>query len=132
MKSTPTKKISHKNYLKIHQQPELTAEAANLVYINDTTEGIQRLKKAEKFSYVFKKAIVKDKEIINRINKLAIPPAWENVWISHVENGHLQATGFDAKKRKQYRYHALWNYLRSETKFHHLLEFGKVLPALRL
>ena len=49
MKSTPTKKISHKNYLKIHQQPELTAEAANLVYINDTTEGIQRLKKAEKF-----------------------------------------------------------------------------------
>jgi DNA topoisomerase I len=126
------KKLSHKKYLKIHEQPALTAEAANLVYINDTSDGIERLKKGKGFSYRFKKTIVKDKEIISRINKLAIPPAWENVWISHIENGHLQATGFDAKQRKQYRYHALWNYLRSETKFHHLLEFGKVISQLRL
>ncbi len=126
------KKLSHKKYLKIHEQPALTAEAANLVYINDTCDGIERLKKGKGFSYRFKMTIVKDKEIISRINKLAIPPAWENVWISHMENGHLQATGFDARQRKQYRYHALWNYLRSETKFHHLLKFGKVIPLLRL
>lgn len=101
------KKISDKRYLKIHEQPALTAEAVNLVYINDTSDGIKRQKKGNGFSYLFKKTIVKNKEIISRINKLAIPPAWENVWISHIENGHLQATGFDARQRKQYRYHAL-------------------------
>jgi DNA topoisomerase I len=126
------KKLSHQKYLKIHEQPALTAEAANLVYVNDTSDGIKRLKKGKGFSYLFKKTIVKDKEIISRIHKLAIPPAWENVWICNIENGHLQATGFDARQRKQYRYHALWNYLRSETKFHHLLEFGKIIPQLRL
>jgi DNA topoisomerase I len=127
-----TKKLSHLKYVKIYEQPALTAEAANLVYVNDTTDGIKRIKKGKNFSYVFKKTTIKDIAVISRINKLAIPPAWENVWISHIENGHLQATGFDARQRKQYRYHALWNYLRSETKFHHLLEFGKVLPQLRL
>lgn len=126
------KKISHQKYLKIHEQPALAAEAANLVYLSDTIDGIKRIKKGKNFSYVFKKTTIKDSAVISRINKLAIPPAWENVWISHIENGHLQATGFDARQRKQYRYHALWNYLRSETKFHHLLEFGKVIPQLRL
>jgi DNA topoisomerase I len=127
-----TKKISHLKYLKIYEQPALTAEAANLVYVNDNIDGIKRIKKGKTFSYVFKKNIIKDTAVISRINKLAIPPAWENVWISHIVNSHLQATGFDARQRKQYRYHVLWNYLRSETKFHHLLEFGKVLPQLRL
>jgi DNA topoisomerase I len=126
------KKISHQKYLKIHEQPALTAEAGNLVYVNDTSDGIKRLKKGTGFSYLFKKSIVKNKEVISRIHKLAIPPAWENVWICNIENGHLQATGFDARQRKQYRYHVLWNCLRSETKFHHLLEFGKVIPQLRL
>jgi DNA topoisomerase I len=126
------KKISHQKYVKIYEQPALTAEAANLVYINDTSDGIKRLKKGKGFSYKFKKTIIKDKEIISRIKKLAIPPAWENVWISYIKNGHLQATGFDARQRKQYRYHAHWSLLRSETKFHHLVEFGMVLPQLRL
>jgi len=126
------KKISHKQFVKLHHRPELTANAINLIYINDNTEGIHRLKKGKGFSYLFNNTVVKDKETINRINKLIIPPAWEKVWICDKENGHLQATGYDAKMRKQYRYHALWNYLRSETKFHHLIEFGKALPALRL
>ncbi len=126
------KKISHKQLVKIHHQPALTADGVNLVYINDGIEGIRRIKKGKGFSYTFKEAEVKDKRIINRIKKLAIPPAWQKVWICQMDNGHLQATGFDVKARKQYRYHALWNYLRNETKFHHLVEFGKALPALRL
>lgn len=131
-KSNKATTLSHHDFLKIHETPALTAEAANLVYINDTTEGIRRQKKGKGFLYIFKENILRDKKIIDRISKLAIPPAWQNVWICYVENGHLQATGFDARQRKQYRYHTLWNYLRNETKFHHLIEFGKVLPQLRL
>jgi DNA topoisomerase-1 len=126
------KKISHKEFVKIHQQPELTANAMNLVYVNDNADGIHRLRIGKGFSYIYKDAVVKDKNVIDRINKLVIPPAWEKVWICSKENGHLQATGYDARMRKQYRYHALWNYLRNETKFHNLIEFGKALPALRL
>lgn len=126
------KKISHKEFVKIHQQPELTANAINLVYVNDNEDGIHRLRKGKGFSYVYRDAIVKDKRVIDRINKLVIPPAWEKVWICSLDNGHLQATGYDARMRKQYRYHALWNYLRNETKFHNLIEFGKALPSLRL
>jgi len=62
---------------------------------------------------------------------LVIPPAWTNVWICSAANGHIQATGLDARQRKQYRYHPLWSQLRSETKFHRLYEFGKALPVLR-
>ncbi len=61
-----------------------------------------------------------------------IPPAWENVWICALENGHLQATGFDVKKRKQYRYHPLWSALRNHTKFYRMLQFGYALPNMRL
>jgi len=63
---------------------------------------------------------------------LVIPPAWENVWICALDNGHLQATGFDVKKRKQYRYHPLWNALRNHTKFYRMLQFGHALPTMRL
>jgi len=72
-----------------------------------------------------------DKNEIQRIKKLVIPPAWQNVWICCLPNGHLQATGLDAKKRKQYRYHSLWSEFRNQTKFFHLLEFGKRLPVIR-
>jgi DNA topoisomerase-1 len=74
---------------------------------------------------------LKNKEEINRIRKLAIPPAWTKVWICTKDNGHIQATGFDTRERKQYRYHPFWNLLRNETKFHKLLEFGEKLPGLR-
>jgi DNA topoisomerase-1 len=62
---------------------------------------------------------------------LVIPPAWENVWINYEPNGHLQVTGLDARNRKQYKYHPQWEQMRNETKFHRMVEFGKVLPALR-
>ncbi|CAN5288078.1 DNA topoisomerase IB [soil metagenome] len=109
-----------------------SAQAVNLVYVSDTTSGITRVKKGEAFEYFFRdKKIVDDEERL-RIKQLVIPPAWQNVWICPKANGHLQVTGIDAKGRKQYRYHSLWNTLRNQTKFYRLHEFGKAIPAIRL
>jgi DNA topoisomerase-1 len=124
--------ISHNEFIEITKDYSRAAEAAKLIYVSDKKPGIIRIKKGDGFSYQFKSAEVKDKHQLERIKKLVLPPAWENVWICYYENGHIQATGYDTKKRKQYRYHALWNSLRNETKFHKLYEFGKVLPQLRL
>ena len=107
------------------------ARAAHLIYVNESAGGINRVKKGTRFVYYCDNSVVKDKETLDRIRKLAIPPSWINVWICPSANGHLQATGLDLKHRKQYRYHQEWNALRNETKFDRLLEFGKVLPLLR-
>src|ERR1700730_8288079 len=124
--------LSHKEFLKIHSDPQKSAKAVDLVYVNDTEPGITRVKKGTVFSYHYKGKNLKNKEETERIRKLVIPPAWTKVWICPLSNGHLQATGLDALGRKQYRYHPLWQTLRNETKFHHMHEFGKVLPSLRL
>jgi DNA topoisomerase I len=124
--------ISHNEFKEIAKDYSRTAVIANLVYISDKEQGIIRIKKGNGFSYRLKDNIIKDKNQLERIRKLVLPPAWKNVWICYYENGHLQATGYDAKNRKQYRYHALWNSLRNETKFHSMYEFGKALPRLRL
>src|SRR5205085_6599021 len=107
------------------------AEAINLVYVTDTEPGIQRRKKGKGFLYVYENKKLDDGSDLERIKKLVIPPAWKNVWICRLHNGHLQVTGYDVRKRKQYRYHTLWNHHRNETKFHRMLEFGKILPQLR-
>ena len=112
--------------------PEKSAQAVNLIYVHDSEKGIKRIKKGKQFTYIIEETKVKDKVVLNRIKSLVIPPAWENVWICILENGHLQATGIDVKKRKQYKYHALWNSLRNHTKYYHMIQFGKVLPAIRL
>lgn len=124
--------LSHKEFLKIDRDYSKTAKAADLIYVNDKEPGITRLKKGKKFIYIYDNKPLKEKEEIDRIQKLAIPPAWTNVWICSRKNGHIQATGFDLRRRKQYRYHQLWNVFRNETKFHHLYEFGKLLPSIRL
>ena len=119
--------------LKIMKDPVKSAKAVELIYTTDHEfDGILRKKSGKKFTYFFGDEKVKDQDEISRINKLAIPPAWENVWICSLENGHLQATGIDAKKRKQYRYHPLWNSLRNHTKFYRMLQFGYALPKMRL
>jgi DNA topoisomerase-1 len=110
---------------------EKSAKAIHLVYVQDTQAGINRIKKGDSYHYYLGKKQVQDKQTLERIKGLVIPPAWENVWICHAENGHLQATGIDVKKRKQYKYHSLWNALRNQTKFYRLYEFGKVLPSIR-
>ena len=111
--------------------PALTAEQANLQYVNDRNEGIQRTKAGTHFQYTWRSSKITSGKTLLRIKKLAIPPAWTEVWICPNDNGHLQATGFDVLGRKQYRYHTLWNEARNETKFHKLIEFGKALPQLR-
>ena len=124
--------LPKKQMAKIIKDPVKTAEAANLVYVTDATPGIVRQKKAKDFFYVMGKEKINDEKRLKRIKGLVIPPAWENVWICTLENGHLQATGIDVKNRKQYRYHPAWNALRNHTKFYRLLDFGKALPAIRL
>lgn len=128
--------ISHlkpSKIVKIMKDPVASAKAVNLIYTSDAeTAGIIRKKKGKKFSYYKDGEKIKDKVEITRINSLVIPPAWENVWICALDNGHLQATGFDALKRKQYRYHSLWSALRNHTKFYRMLQFGYALPEIRL
>ena len=128
--------ISHlkpSKIVKIMKDPVASAKAVNLIYTSDAeTAGIIRKKKGKKFSYYKDGEKIKDKVEITRIDSLVIPPAWENVWICALDNGHLQATGFDALKRKQYRYHSLWSALRNHTKFYRMLQFGYALPGIRL
>ena len=123
--------LSHRQLLVIDRDYKEAAKAANLTYICDDKPGITRMKKGRAYAYLNGKKPVKDRENLERIRKLAIPPSWSNVWISPQPDGHIQATGLDLNKRKQYRYHPEWNKLRNETKFHRLLEFGKCLPAMR-
>lgn len=115
----------------IFKNPEKCAEAAQLVYVSDKQEGIKRVKRGKAFSYYFKDSKISDNEELRRFKSLVIPPAWVDVWICHKPNGHIQATGFDVMKRKQYRYHPNWNELRNNTKFVRLLTFGEILPQLR-
>jgi DNA topoisomerase-1 len=113
-------------------QPEAVAEAAGLVYVHDTTPGYSRRRAGKGFSYRDPEgALVRDRVTLARIQALAIPPAWTDVWIAADPDGHLQATGWDAKGRKQYRYHARWRAVRDAVKFERLLDFGAALPRLR-
>lgn len=114
--------------------PELRREvrAVGLVYVTDAQPGIRRLRHGKGFGYrgVDGKAI-RNRDELQRIRALAIPPAYVDVWICVDPRGHLQATGRDARQRKQYRYHAHWRELRDHGKFDRLLAFGAALPALR-
>ena len=123
--------ISHRQHLLLDKDYEKAAEAASLIYISDKQPGISRVKKGKGYIYLFKNKPLKDEAQLERIRKLAIPPSWSDVWICPDPAGHIQATGLDLNKRKQYRYHAKWNLLRGETKFHRLMEFGKALPKIR-
>lgn len=124
-------RIHRKTLEKIITDPKATAKAADLVYVSDTQEGIRRIRSGKGFKYQYQNKTIRDKAQLDRIRKLVIPPAWENVWICFLENGHLQVTGTDVRKRKQYKYHSLWNQLRNQTKFYRMLQFGKSLTAIR-
>jgi DNA topoisomerase I len=122
----------HKSKLKnLVNDPAATAKAVRLVYVNCNDEGIARINKGKKISYKYKGKIIRDKTQLDRIRSLVLPPAWEDVWICTLANGHLQATGKDVRNRKQYRYHPLWNQFRNQTKFYRMHELGKILPAVR-
>jgi DNA topoisomerase-1 len=112
--------------------PRDAAESAGLLYVSDEGPGIRRKRAGRGFVFIGpdgKK--IADKDTLERIRKLAIPPAYSDVWICPQPNGHIQATGRDAKGRKQYRYHATFREIRDSSKYEHMLEFAKGLPAIR-
>src|SRR5947208_916932 len=112
--------------------PEVAAKQAQLRYVDDSVPGITRLKARNGFDFRLPDgALVRDIDTLKRIRSLAIPPAWTNVWICLYSNGHLQATGRDARGRKQYRYHPRWREVRDDAKYSKLLIFTHVLPQIR-
>lgn len=116
----------------IQLSPEESARKASLRYVPDSKPGIRRLRSGKGFRYVMPDgSTLRDAGELRRIQSLAIPPAWKNVWICQHANGHLQATGQDAKGRKQYRYHPAWRAERDATKYARMIAFGHALPGLR-
>jgi DNA topoisomerase-1 len=108
------------------------ARDAGLRYTSDTKPGMRRVKRGAGFSYRFPDGrAVRDHNELIRIKRLAIPPAWTDVWICPFESGHLQATGRDQRGRKQYRYHERWRETRDATKYGHIMDFAKALPKIR-
>lgn len=108
------------------------ARDAGLIYVTDTEPGISRRKSGKGFAYRFPDGVlVKDRKVLDRIRRLAVPPAYRNVWICPLDNGHLQATGVDARDRKQYRYHERFRAVREEAKFGRMIAFGRALPRIR-
>jgi len=112
--------------------PRESARAAGLRYVSDATPGIRRERQADTFQYFDRlgRQITDEKEL-QRFRSLGIPPAWTDVWICPQSNGHLQATGRDAKGRKQYRYHPRWRATRDEAKYDRMIAFGRALPQMR-
>src|SRR3954452_1831584 len=110
-----------------------SAALCALVHADDTRPGIARVKRGRGFAYVDQASgrAVRDRTTLDRIRALAIPPAWTAVWICADAHGHLQATGRDAKGRKQYRYHPTFREHREATKFTELIAFGEALPRIR-
>ena len=114
------------------QEAKQAARAAGLRYISDARPGIRREKHGDEFRYIdVHGETIDDPDTLARIKSLAIPPAYKDVWISPLANGHLQATGRDAKGRKQYRYHPQWRAFRDENKYERMMAFGAALPRIR-
>jgi DNA topoisomerase-1 len=118
--------------LSIEEQAQEAAERAGLRYVSDDEPGITRRRKGDAFTYVDARGKpVKNAATLDRIRKLAVPPAYEDVWICADADGHIQATGRDARGRKQCRYHARWHETRDANKYERMIAFGSMLPRLR-
>ncbi|MBP6789198.1 MAG: DNA topoisomerase IB [Candidatus Promineofilum sp.] len=112
--------------------PLESARAIGLRYVSDTEPGLRRERDGAVFVYRDAAGkLVTTPRVLARIDALHIPPAWDEVWICRRADGHLQATGRDARGRKQYRYHPDWNATRNQTKYHRMQQFGAALPGLR-
>jgi DNA topoisomerase-1 len=112
--------------------PPISAKRAGLRYATDQRRGISRIRRGSGFRYLRPSGQpVTDDADLRRIRKLAVPPAWRDVWISPDPHAHLQATGRDARGRKQYRYHPRWSSVRGETKFDRMVPFARALPQIR-
>lgn len=114
------------------QTPEDLAREVHLRYVSDSMPGLFRQKNGKTFTYYdVEGKRISDKKTLARIEDLKIPPAWRDAWICPSANGHLQATGRDEKRKKQYIYHARWSEIASQTKFDKMLAFSDVLPKIR-
>ena len=112
--------------------PKESAQAAGLRYVTDAKPGIRRIRCGKGFRYTAHGGdTIQDQDTLQRIRSLVIPPAWTGVWICTIQNGHLQATGRDARGRKQSRYHPRWREVRDETKYERMAQFAQALPAIR-
>ena len=114
------------------EQARDAARLAGLRYVNDSAPGIRRETRGRSFAYVGPDGKrIRDRETLDRIQALVIPPAWTDVWICSNPNGHLQVTGRDARGRKQFRYHPRWREVRDESKYEKLISFAQTLPRIR-
>ena len=112
--------------------PRDAADSVGLRYVTDDRPGISRRKSGTGFTYRKPDGTkLADKDVLKRIRSLVIPPAWADVWICARADGHIQATGRDAKGRKQYRYHPRFREIRESTKYDHVIAFAHVLPIIR-
>src|SRR5919198_1213150 len=107
------------------------AREAGLSYVSDLLPGIRRRRSGRSFRYLDPDGRpLRDRATLKRIRSLVVPPAWTDVWICPSPRGHLQATGRDARGRKQYRYHPRWRQTRDEAKYDRLIDFGRALPGM--
>lgn len=114
------------------KNPVKSAEVVGLNYVSDHSPGIKRERAGKAFRYRDSSGkIIRDEATLRRIRSLVIPPAWTDVWICADPNGHLQATGRDDRKRKQFRYHPRWREIRDETKYARIIAFAQALPKIR-
>jgi DNA topoisomerase I len=127
-----SRRISKKTATDLPIDPIDSARAAGLRYVSDAKPGIRRARRGKGFRYTDPDGhVIRDAETLARIKSLVIPPAWQNVWICPIPNGHLQVTGRDARRRKQSRYHPRWREVRDETKYERMKLFANVLPVIR-
>jgi len=122
---------AHSHNTSLEQQMAAEAKKAGLRYSSDTKSGITRQRSGKEFRYHQNGRLLRDRPKLKRIARLAIPPAWTDVWICPDENGHVQATGRDARGRKQYRYHSDWRAQRDANKYEHMKDFAAALPTIR-
>jgi DNA topoisomerase-1 len=128
----PKKRPKPRKKIPINVDPGVSAQQAGLRYVTDAQPGIRRQRTDKRFVYIGPDGKrIRDRHQLNRFRSLVIPPAWEDVWICPIPNGHLQVTGRDTKGRKQYRYHPRWREVRDETKYTRMLVFGEFLPLIR-
>ncbi len=114
------------------QRDRQAARTARLKYVSDSGPGIRRRRRGRSFAYVnTRRQPIRNRKTLDRIQALVIPPAWEDVWICPDPQGHIQATGVDARGRKQYRYHDRWRKVRDDAKYEALLRFAQALPRIR-
>jgi DNA topoisomerase-1 len=124
--------LSRENHHVVNAEPQLAAASAGLRYVTDSGRGLRRRKAGRGFCYISADGTrLSDAEPLQRVRSLVIPPAWTDVWICPFPDGHLQATGRDARRRKQYLYHRRFREIRDSAKYQHVIAFADALPAIR-